>query len=157
MPIRSRMIAAVMVCAGTGLAAMASAPTPARGDEETVVNTVNLELRIAGLGREGCEIEVKPGHPACSFPAVRRRVESRVSGGIAKLPPISVVAESISADRDCSFAITIKEPGRDPRTFRRGIRLEPQAPGRATPIQSLTCYLSTPSLAAKDAPARPRR
>ena len=38
-----------------------------------------------------------------------------------------------------------------------GLSLEPSKPGAPLPVRNLTCYLSTPSLAAKDAPTAPRR
>ena len=151
---RSRMAAVALGWIGL----VGIAPAPARAEEEAITNTVSLELRIAGLGREGCEIEVKPGHPGCSFAPVRRQVPGLVAGGIVRLKePLRIEARTINADRDCMFAITIKEPGREPRTVRRGVRLEPPTAEHPRPAQTLTCYLSTPSLAAKDAPGAVRR
>ena len=136
---------------------LAGAGVTVRGGEEPVVNTVNLELRIAGLGQDGCEIEIKPAHPGCKFETVRRRVERGVIGGISKLPPIAIVAESSCPDRDCAFAITITEPEREARTFPRHLRLRPVVAGKPAPVLPWTCYLTTPSLAAKDAPDGRRR
>jgi hypothetical protein len=142
------------------LAAAALGP-PARADDAPVANTVRLELQIAGLGPEGCAIEVRPAHPGCEFAAVAARVDSSRVGSsrTVRLPPFVIEARSAGADRDCTFAITIREPNRPPMTFRRGLRLMPQVAGEPHPVRTMTCYLSSPSLAAasKVDPNRPRR
>ena len=136
-----------------------TAAVSARAADEGIANTVSLELKIAGLGPQGCEVEIKPGHPGCSFDGMPKRftVKGGASNSIQKIEPIKVVARTTSADRDCMFAITIREPGKPPRTVRRGISLEAPTAGSPRPVRTLTCYLSTPSLAVKDAPAPPRR
>lgn len=107
-------------------------------------HTVKLELRIAGLSVNGpgCEVVIQPGHPGCKFKAVQRHVDSRGYDTV-------VIKDAIArnADRDCTFAITIREPGQPERTVRRGLRLsiEDGAAG-----QSLTCYLSSPSRIARN-------
>jgi hypothetical protein len=148
---RSRMAALAIAL---GLAATAH---PVLGGDEPVSNTVKLDLQIRGLGSQGCVIEVKPAHPGCEFQAFARRVPEG-SGAVVHLQPIPVEVRSISADRDCTFAITIREPNQPPKTFRRGTRLTPQVAGKPKPEQTLTCFLSSPSsVAAKDGAARPRR
>lgn len=127
---------------------------------EPVVNQVRLELQIAGVSRDGCEIEIKPGHAGCQFPTIVKKVGPRTLGSpsrtVVNLDPI--LAQSTNADRDCAFAITVREPGCPPRTFHRGIRLAQRASEEAVPLQKLTCYLSTPSLLARETEKqRPRR
>lgn len=107
-------------------------------------HTVKLELRIAGLtvNGPGCDVEIKPGHPGCKFRTVQHHVDSR---GYATV----VVPDAVSrnADRDCTFAITIREPGQPERTVRRGLRLQAE---NVTSGQSLSCYLSSPSRIARN-------
>ena len=124
--------------------------------DEVVENKVHLDLQISGIGPEGCEVQIKAGHSGCRFSTVTKRVES--AGEPTRVGPITVSAKSTSADHDCSFVITLKEPGQKARTYRRGIQLKPAGPGGQTPVQTLKCHLSAPSLAAKDDPAgRTRR
>jgi hypothetical protein len=114
--------------------------TAAIGDSE-IVNKVVMELQIQGLTKEGCIVEISPGHPGCKFKKVRYKVDSpRVL-----LQPIEVT--SLSADRDCSFAITIKEPGMPEQTIRRGMRLSRPDTPDSVPQSKLTCYFATPSQA----------
>ena len=117
---------------------------------------MNLEVQIAGLSRPGCEVEVRPAHAGCQFTRVVKRVEGR-PGSRTAIQFESIRAQSTNADRDCAFAITIREPGQAPKTFRRGLRLNPQEPDRPVPVQWLKCYLSSPSLVAREAESRPRR
>jgi hypothetical protein len=64
---------------------------------------VQLALRVAGLTSRGCDVEVKPAHPGCSFKTV---VEHVGPDGMANLRLDDV--RTVSADRDCTFAITIR-------------------------------------------------
>jgi hypothetical protein len=136
-------MAALTIAAGLATAALA--PGARASGDEKVVNTVRLELKVAGLGPKGCDVEIKPGHAACRFATVKKHVDP---GG--KLPPLSIVAESVGADHDCSFAITVTEPGRPPKTYRRGLPLSTAKAGGKAPTQSLTVYVSSPTLAAKE-------
>jgi hypothetical protein len=86
-------------------------------------------------------VEVRPGHPGCEFSPVKAHVDA---SGRAAVSLDDV--RSLSADRDCTFAITIREPGQPQRTVRRGMRLAGRAP--ADP-QHLTCYLRAPSKCAR--------
>ena len=151
MPCRSWMAACLAVAAVVG--------SPARADAPPVANTVRLELQIAGLGPAGCAVEVRPAHPGCRFAEVVAQVDASGVGmsRTARLPAFLIDAQSTSADRDCTFAITIREPDRPAMTFRRGLRLQPQADGQPIPVRTLTCYLISPALARKDDPDRPRR
>jgi hypothetical protein len=134
---------------------------PAQAAAEPVVNQVKLELQITGLGRNGCEVEIKPGHAGCEFPTVVKQVDgpagSTAPGARTIIPLDPIMARSTNADHDCAFAITIREAGQPPKTFRRGIRLTPKPENGTVPVQTLTCYLPSPSLAAQEKPSTPRR
>jgi hypothetical protein len=125
-------------------------------DDPKVRNEVQLVLQISGLGSEGAEIEIKPGHAACDFQPISRKLPQVAAGSVVKTNPILVTAESRGADRDCSFAITIKEPGKPARKYVRGVRLSPQVAGGALPVQKLNCYLSMTSIASTDSKTRTR-
>ena len=154
------------------LALASFAPAPARAGDEpkksappAVANTVRLEIQIAGLGARGGKVEIKPAHPGCKFKKVEKAIPKKAGGAITTLDPIAVEVSSTSPDRDCSFEITVTEPGLKPVTFRRGLQLAPiaeadKAKGKATaaPARTLKCYLPAAMIAAKDAPEdRPRR
>jgi hypothetical protein len=126
------------------LALAAFSPATARADSEfdlesqpEVVNQIKLELRIAGLGKDGCEVEIKPAHAACEFDVIKKKVDRR-----GFLDPTPFLAKSASADHDCTFTIVIREPGKPPRTLRRGIRLDPQVAGAEIPKRRLPFYVS---------------
>src|SRR4051794_19488651 len=123
---------------------LALTPGSSRADD-AVTNRVQLNLHIVGLGPAGCEVEVRPAHPGSQFPRVLRRV-----GSSAETARFTLDARSISADRDCTVAITVREPGLPPRTYRRGVRLTPPLPGQPLPVQSLSFHLTAPSLAARE-------
>lgn len=156
MPRRSRM--AVLAIAA-GLSTLALATRSVQADDPPPRNTVALQLLIAGLSPGESTIEIKPGHQACKFDAVTRTIAAGSGGGMLRLEPIRIEAESLGADRDCSFAITIREPGQEPRTFRRGIRLAGSEPGTeaSAPVQTLKLYLSVPAIAAREPSGRPGR
>lgn len=145
---RSRMAVRIAL-AVAALAAGARAGEP-------VQNTVQLQLQVSGLADRGCMLEIRPAHPGCRFEPVRRRIEGYAPGGHATLKPIAIAATSLGADRDCTFAITLQEPGQPPRTYRRGLRLVPAEPGRPAPVQTLRAFLSAPTLAARDEAGRVR-
>ncbi len=148
---RSWMAVLVIACAAGGPPALALAL------DGPVTNTVRLDLQIAGVGREGCTVTIKPAHPGCTFPEVVKRIDQADPAGVVRLDPIAIAATSTGADRDCAFAITIREPNRPDKTYKRAIRLAAVQPGKPAPVQSLACYLSSPSrpaTAAKEKPAR---
>jgi hypothetical protein len=120
-------------------------------DRPAVAHPVKIELRIAGLGRGGCDVEVKPGHAGCRFRPLSRHVDS---SGKATLMLDDV--QALTADRDCAFAITIREPGHAAKTVLRGLRLPEAAAGGAS-IRTLPCFLSAPSLLARNTASRLRR
>lgn len=146
-----------LLAAGWGLAAVASAGD---GDKPAapIANTVKLEIQISGLGPEGAKVAIKPAHKGCKFDALEIPVAKGAGGEVVKLKPIAVNVSSTSPDRDCSFEITLTEPGREPRTYRRGLRLNtPAAGAAAAPIKTLKCYLPATAVAVKDSPGTPRR
>jgi hypothetical protein len=119
---------------------------PQSASSRTVAGT----LIIAGLGSEGCDVEVKPGNSGCKFRAVDDRgKEGRQhvsSHGKAKVELRDL--ELRGADRTCTVAITIHEKGRPAKTVYRGFRLSPLA-NSATPAppaaSGFTFYLRSPS------------
>ena len=122
----------------------------ASAQEPAVVNKVWLALRVTGLGREGCEVEIKPGHPACDFKPITKKLESSGQEDFKY-----IVVKSTSADHDCLFSITIREPGQPEKTVKRGFVLAtPKADGKPVPPQIFECWVRSPSLAAKDDTAK---
>jgi|GEM_PF-1310034 len=103
---------------------------------------VELNLMIAGLGHDGCEVEIRPGNRSCRFQPQRQRVESE---GKAKFVFRDI--ELRGADRNCSFAIIVNEAGQAPRTIYRGFRIasRPASGPSTSGAQSFTCYMNSPS------------
>ena len=111
-------------------------------DDPSPARVVRLKLRIAGLSSQGCEVQIKPAHPGCRFQALTERVKS---DGALDIDLKDV--QTLNADRDCTFAITIREPGQAERTVHRGLRVSPTVEKGQSSM--LTCYLSSPSRVAK--------
>ncbi|HZW31627.1 MAG TPA: hypothetical protein VFF52_13020 [Isosphaeraceae bacterium] len=123
------------------------APAGAPKSPATLFPSVRLNLVIAGLGREGCDVEVKPANPGCKFrTAAPRHV---ASDGRAQVELRDV--ELRGADHTCTMAITVREAGQAPKTLYRGFRLASRsttspassASPASPPVPSVTCYLST--------------
>jgi hypothetical protein len=117
------------------------AQAPAPTAQGTFFPAVQLNLVIAGLGREGCDVDVKPANPGCKF-----RVASPQhvpSHGRAAVDLRDV--ELRGADHTCTVAITLREAGQTPKTIYRGFRLTTRAtpPPANSTIPSFTCYLSS--------------
>lgn len=148
---RSWMAALSLV---TGLAL---AGTPSRAEEQAPVrSTINLQLQINGLSADGTVVEIKPGHPGCQFDEIKKTI--RHAGTIVRLAEIAIDAESTGADGQCSFLITIKEPGQPPKEFRRGVRLAAKHDEhKSVESQTLKIYLTAPSVAARDSGKSPKR
>ena len=105
--------------------------------------TIQLNLVIAGLGTEGCDVEVKPANAGCKFrPSSGEHVASDGQATI-KLRDV----ELRGADKTCTMAITVREPGQPPQTIYRGFR-----PGssKSGAVPSFTCFVSS-TLAGADA------
>lgn len=175
MPSRSGMAVALILALGGRHGAAQDAPPQVR-------NAVRLQLQITGLAPDGCMLRIAPSHPGCRigelpddlndpdtrkllkgegpahFAPIERRIDTRgVTGGMVRLKPINVLAQSMSADRDCSFAITITEPGQPPRTYHRGLRLMVGSASQLPEPQSLKVYLTAPSVAARDDAAQTKK
>ena len=121
-------------------------------DTPRVVGTVRLEIQISGIGSDGAKVSIKPAHPGCQFKTIEKTIAKGPNSGEIRLSPITVPAFTTAADRDCSFLITVTEPGRSPRTFRRGLQLsasEPD-PGQPPRPQRLKCALSATNVSARD-------
>jgi len=118
--------------------------TPSAQEKKPTPNTqtVELTLAIAGLGQDGCEVEIKPGNRSCRFQPQHLRVESQ---GKAKFVFHDI--EVRGADRNCTFAITVHEKGQASRTIYRGFRIasRPAAGPSTRGTQSFNCYMSSPS------------
>jgi hypothetical protein len=108
----------------------------------STTHPVELNVMIAGLGRDGCDVEVKPGNRGSRFQAQTLHVRSQ---GKARFLFRDI--ELRGADRTCTFAITVRETGQSSRTIYRGFRITPRADAdRATSgPQSFTCFTSSPS------------
>lgn len=107
----------------------ATAKTPA-GSRSPIIE---LTLAIAGLGAQGCDVEVKPANAGCRF----RPLPS------THVPPTGQVTVSLcdielrGADKMCTVAITVHEPGQPARTIYRGYRLGSVKPGA---VHKYQCY-----------------
>ncbi len=141
---RSRMAAFTLALA-TVLASFGG-NRDAVAQKPAVVNKVLLALRVTGLGNEGCQVEIKPGHPACDFKPISKKLTSRGQEDFR-----DILVKSTSADGDCMFEITVKEPGQPEKKFKRGFVLTTAKPGsKEIPYQLFECWLRSPSLAAKE-------
>jgi hypothetical protein len=188
-------MAALALIAGTsiavGRAMPASSPTEDQGQEQPQqddrpaaksqttdakpadkpIKAVLLNLEIAGLSPEGCDVEVKPGNASCRFQAINMtknggKLERAKEGaqhvssvGHAVLELQNV--ELRGADRTCTVAITVRESGQAPKTVYRGFRLpaRPEAglPASVNQVPTFTCYLSSPSKVANVEQSRTRK
>ena len=81
---------------------------------------------VAGLGSEGCDVQVKPGNASCKFsPVYKKRGENHQfvpSDGYGSVELRDI--ELRGADRTITVAITIREKGQTAKTFYRGFRLK---------------------------------
>jgi hypothetical protein len=143
----------------------AKSPSESAGSKTpaTRVPAAQLDLAIAGLGSEGCDVQIKPGNASCKFsPVYEKRGENHQfvpSDGYATVKLRDI--ELRGADRTITVAITIREKGQAAKTFYRGFRLEakPDANDREAKSAAPTfnCYLSSPSKIAKSEQSRTRR
>ncbi len=100
--------------------------------------TVELQLAIGGLTEAGCDVEVKPGNAACRF----KKQSSHVSSE-GKLKLVIRDVELRGVDRNCTFAIILREKGQPPKTVYRGFRMA--ADSKSERSESFTCFMSSPS------------
>lgn len=140
-----------------------SAPASAAKTKGAVIPAVDLNLVIAGLGRAGCDVEIKPGNASCRFRAVGGKGPAALHHvapeGRAKVELRDV--ELRGADRICNVAITVHESGQGPKTVYRGFRIPPHSANAGTTapesVPAFTCYLSSPSKLARGDESRTRR
>jgi hypothetical protein len=142
-------------------------PKPA----EQPIKAIVLNLEIAGLSREGCDVDVKPGNASCRFQAINM---TRTGGKLVRAKDgaqhVSSVGHAVlelqnvelrGADRTCTVAITVRESGQAPKTVYRGFRLPPRqesgAQASANQVPAFTCYLSSPSKVANGEQSRIRK
>jgi hypothetical protein len=136
-----------------------SQPSKPRPAEEPI-KAVLLNLEIAGLGHDGCDVEVAPGNPSCKFRVVNMtRDGGKLVRGKDGAQHVSSIGQAIlelqnvelrGADRTCTVKITVRESGRPPKTVYRGFRLPARTEVGPTVNASqqaptFTCYLSSPS------------
>lgn len=110
----------------------ASEKTPAGSN----LPTIQLNLAIAGLGIKGCDVEVKPANAGCRFRPTP--VTHVPSGGKISLNLREV--EIRGADKMCTVAITVREPGQPAQTIYRGYRVGSIKPGT---VPSFACFVSS--------------
>lgn len=156
------LLVASSIAAHRGVAA-ATNQEPA-GDDKAASKTpvpipvVQLELVIAGLTAQGCDVEIKPGNASCKFKVARDKGSPAkvhvASHGRAKVELQDV--ELGGADRLCTVAVTVHEAGQPPKTIYRGFRLGAR-PRSAKTAPLITCYLSSPSKLARSGGADSRR
>jgi len=115
---------------------------------------IELKLVIAGLGAEGCEVEVKPGNRTVDFKPQTFRVPSNGRAS-ATLKDV----ELRGVDRYCAFAVVVREKGQEPKTIYRGFRLPSESSPNRDGALSFTCFLSSASRIAElqEADDRTRR
>ncbi len=147
---RSRMAALTLVAASFFLAA----PSPA-ADDPVAPRTIWVDLAIDGLGADGCDVEIKPGDASCQFKPGSATYQNCKAGNpyhIGSRGKEFIELDAVrttSADRFCIFEITVREPGQEPATIRRGLRLSNTTPGLTPPPQTLSCYFRSPSKLAR--------
>jgi hypothetical protein len=143
--------AALALIVGSLIALTTESSAQDRTPASSPPRAAKLSLVIAGLGRDGCDVEIKPGNPSCKFRALNENgKESRQhvgSSGKATLDLRDI--ELRGADRTCSIAITVHEPGQPSKTIYRGFRLTGRSEASGTPnakippIPTFTCWLSS--------------
>jgi hypothetical protein len=189
------LIAAASIAAGRAMqadsagGAQAQEQAPARDTRETsskttenhgsaaksttpVIPAVHLNLAIAGLGRDGCEVEVKPGNASCKFHVLNVTESGNVfekgADGPQRVPPAGRAyvdlrdLELRGADRVFTVAVTVREPGQPAKTVYRGFRLPPKGnagtSAEGSKIPAFTCYLNSASkIARRDEPSAARK
>jgi hypothetical protein len=149
----------------------ATSPSAGPKPADKPIKAVVLNLMIAGLGREGCDVEVKPGNASCRFQAINMVTNDgklvRAKDGAQHVSSVGHAVlelqnvELRGADRTCTVAITVRESGQAPKTVYRGFRLpsrsEAGAQAATDPVPTFTCFLSSPSKVANAGQSRIRK
>ncbi len=98
---------------------------------------VHLRLAIAGLGTEGCDVEIKPANRSVKFrPAPIVHVKS---DGHATIELRDI--ELRGADKTCLLAITVRQSGQEPQTIYRGFMASATTAGASTP--DFNCFINS--------------
>ena len=147
----------------------ASQADPAAGSSQTqsakpkasdeVIKSIFVNLEIAGLGRDGCDVEVMAANPSCKFGVINLKRDgdklvrakdgaqhvSSVGHAIVELQNV----ELRGADRTCTVKIKVNEAGQPQKTVYRGFRIPDRTRAGATAAASqslsFTCLLSASS------------
>ena len=139
---------------------------------DSIIQAVRLNLKIAGLGREGCDVEVKPANASCKFRVVPVS-KDRASAAKSKRAELHVSSEGdavlelreveLRGDRTCTSPLRCARPDRNPRRSTAGFASRPgrncvaTATANAGSVPAFTCYLSSPSKVAKADGSRTRK
>ena len=136
------------------------------------IKSILLNLEIAGLGREGCDVEVTPGNPSCKFGVINlKREGSKFVRGKDGAQHVSSVGHAVvelqnvelrGADRTCSVKITVHESGQPTKVVYRGFRIPVRSQAEAStassqPPLNFRCLLSAASKMADADQARTRK
>jgi hypothetical protein len=135
------------------------------------IKSILLRVEIAGLGREGCDVEVAPGNPSCKFSVANLKSEGdklvRGKDGVQHVSSVGHAAVELrnveirGADRTCTVKITVRESGLPAKVVYRGFRIpaQNQTAESAASGQSLsfTCMLSAASKLANIDQTRARK
>ncbi len=103
----------------------------------TKLPKVHLRLAIAGLGTEGCDVEIKPANRSVKFrpaPMVHVRSDGHATIELREI-------ELRGADKICSLAITVRQPGQEPQTVYRGFMATATGLGASTP--DFNCFINS--------------
>ena len=147
----SWMAALTLVAASAG----ALAPTDPAGQPTPIKQKVKLSSASTASRPDG-EIVIKPGHAGCRFETITFRTKThRRRRREDHLDPFEV--ETVSADRDCSFAITLQEPGQADKTVRRDLRIVAAADGGPPPRRSRLLHQLEPARPPRSRARRTRR
>ncbi len=152
------LIVGTSILIGRGLSAQGLSPTAekSQNDEpkqarqtetpkpaDSRLSLIKLNLIVAGLGQEGCDVEVKPANAGCKF----RIPSSQHITSEGKVTFELKEVEIRSADRNFTMAITVREPGQPAKTVYRGFRMTNRSPSTppsaAASTPTFTCYLSS--------------
>jgi hypothetical protein len=123
------------------------APRSIADEPAPIKQKVELLLKFDGLSTDGGEVEIKPGNGGTKFETIKFKTKGHprtMNDGKIKLDPIEV--ETLSADGNCSFTITLKETGLPDKVVRRNLRFKAPAEGQEAKPTAMTCYISSNSL-----------
>jgi hypothetical protein len=169
------LIVGTSILIGRGLSAQGLGPAKEKGQkneqkkpQETQAQTeapkppdaqfalIKLNLLIAGLGQEGCDVEVRPANAGCKFRIPTSQHITSEGKAMFELKEVEIR----SADHTFTMAITVREPGQPSKTVYRGFRMANRTPTQAAPasatasIPTFTCYLSSSLAGVGDARTR---